>query len=293
MTAECPLGALRDEAVEYARHHWPVFPLRGKVPAIAGGRGVLDATTDVDTVTRWWSGPYRGANIGGRVPDPMLVLDVDPRHGGLDTIIALERRYEPLPQTLMTISGRGDGGRHLFYRRPPGRLSAKRLGAGIDIKTSSGYVVLAPSIHPATGQPYTRIDVPVAAPPAWLTALLLPERAEPKQAPRKPFPPLRGPSVADRFSQSVSWADILTPHGWRCLDADPDGDDARWLHPAATSACSATVRHGCLFVYSPNTPFDVTEPSDPRGYTPFRAFALLEHGGDLKAAAHALKGAAR
>jgi hypothetical protein len=143
-------------AVEYARHHWPVFPLAGKVPAIAGGRGVLDATTDTDTVIDWWSGRYRGANIGGRVPDPMVVLDVDPRHGGLDTVTELQRHHGPLPDTLTTISGRGDGGCHYFYRRPPGNLSAKRLGPGIDIKTSSGYVVLAPSIHPDTGKPAYR-----------------------------------------------------------------------------------------------------------------------------------------
>jgi hypothetical protein len=105
--------------------------------------------------------------------------------------------------------------------------------------------------------------------------------------------PLTGPSIADDYCSSVSWADILQPHGWRFLDADPDADGSRWLHPAATSSCSATVRNGCLFVYSPNTPFEVTESSQPKGYTKFRAYAVLEHGGDMKAAARALKGGAR
>src|SRR5262249_27597841 len=150
---------LRDAAIEYARHNWPVFPLRGKLPAIAGGRGVLDATTDVDTVTAWWN-RYRGANIGGRVPESMLVIDVDPRHGGDQSLDALEQVHGRLPETLTTISGRGDGGRHLFFRRQHGKLSSKRLGPGIDIKTSTGYVVVAPSLHPETGQPYARIDRP-------------------------------------------------------------------------------------------------------------------------------------
>ena len=279
-------------AINYALHNWAVFPLHDKVPAIAGGRGVLDATTDVDQVAAWWSGPYRGANIGGRVPESMLVLDIDPRHGGDQSLAAVAERYAPLPETLTTISGRGDGGRHLFYRRPPGKLSAKRLGPGIDLKTSSGYVVLAPSLHPDTGRPYTRIDRPVVAPPAWLCALLLPEPPRPR-ATRARRSPLTGPSIAEGFCSSVSWADILTPHGWRFLDVDPDADGARWLHPTATSSCSATVRHGCLFVYSPNTPFDVTEPSNPKGYTKFRAYAVLEHSGDMTAAARALKGGAR
>jgi hypothetical protein len=283
---------LRNAAVEYARHNWPVFPLRGKLPAIAGGRGVLDATTDVDTIVDWWD-RHRGANIGGRVPESMLVLDIDPRHGGDRSLEALEQVHGRLPETLMTISGRGDGGRHLFLRRPPGKLSSKRLGLGIDIKTSTGYVVLAPSIHPATGKPYTRIDRPVAAPPAWLIALLLPEAPAPIARPESRRPLVNGPSIADGYCSAVSWADVLRPHGWRFLDTDPDADGARWLHPAATSACSATIRHGLLFVYSPNTPFEVTESSQPKGYTKFRAYAVLDHGGDMKAAARALKGGAR
>jgi hypothetical protein len=44
-----------------------------------------------------------------------------------------------------------------------------------------------------------------------------------------------------------------------------------------------------LFVYSPNTPFDPTEPGDPHGYTKFRAYAVLDYNGDLKAAAKALR----
>lgn len=277
-------------ALEYATHHWAVFPLRGKVPAIAGSRGVLDATTDSAIVTGWWSGRYAGCSIGGRVPEPMIVLDVDPRSGGRDSIAALERQHGPLPETLTTVSGRGDGGRHLFYRRPSGKLSARRLGPGIDLKTSSGYVVLPPSIHPDSGKPYTRIERPVATPPPWLVELLRPERVTPR--PTRTVGRFTGPSVADQFSANTSWATILIPHGWRCLDADPDADGARWLHPTATSACSATVRNGCLFVYSPNTPFEVTEVSNPHGYTRFRGYAVLNYDGDLRAAARALRGAA-
>jgi hypothetical protein len=147
--------------------------------------------------------------------------------------------------------------------------------------------VLPPSIHPDTGKPYTRIDAPVATPPAWLCALLAPATPVIRVAPRRPlFPALE--SLADIYTENTSWLQILKPHGWTCLDTDADG--ARWLHPAATSACSATVKHGCLFVYSPNTAFDVTEPSNPNGYTRFRAYAVLNHNGDMRAAARALKG---
>jgi Bifunctional DNA primase/polymerase, N-terminal len=115
---------------------------------------------------------------------------------------------------------------------------------------STGYVVVPPSIHPDSGRPYAWIEAPIAQPPQWLVDLV-----------RQPTPVLQstvrrrrkvgGTSIADAFTTSKTWAHILQPQGWRCIDPDGDGDGARWLHPAATSACSATVRHGCLFIYSP------------------------------------------
>ncbi len=146
------------------------LPAKGKRPAIRGGRGLLDATTDIAQIAEWWGGQYRRANIGGRVPEGMVVIDIDPYHGGLDSLAALEKKYEPLPTTLTDLSGRGDGGAHYFFRRPPGQLTGRRLGVGIDVKTSGGYVVLAPSAHPDTGRRYRRIEAPVAAPPRWLSA---------------------------------------------------------------------------------------------------------------------------
>lgn len=315
--AMCVLGAsvlhaddLGTHAIEYGVNNWLILPLIGKLPAIPNphrrgsherrdchgecglhGHGVHDATTDVAVIASWWGGRYAGCNIGGRVPDSMFVLDVDPRNGGLEAVAELQAQHGVLPETLMTVSGRGDGGCHRFYRRPPGRLSQKRLGPGIDLKSSAGYVVLPPSIHPETGRAYVRVDAPVAAPPAWLIDLVKPELPRIPSRRIQPTPRRsRGRSIADRFTASTTWFDVLVPHGWTCLDADPDADGARWLHPAHTSACSATIRNGCLFVYTPNTAFDVTEPGYPRGYTKFRAYALLNHHSDLSAAARALSG---
>jgi hypothetical protein len=82
---------------------------------------------------------------------------------------------------------------------------------------------------------------------------------------------------------------VLAPHGWTCPDPNPDADGARWRHPGATNPKSATIRHGLLFVYSQATPFEPTEPGRPRGYSKFRAYAVLEHGGDQRAAARTLQ----
>lgn len=288
-------------AIYYALRGWEVFPLRGKVPAIAGGRGVLDATADVDQIVAWWSGRYAGANIGLRVPANVIVLDIDPRSGGLAAVIALQAEHGRLPATMGSQSGRGDGGGHRYFRRPAGDITAARLPEGIDLKTHAGYVVAPPSLHPDTGKPYTWLDIAeVADPPRWLIDLLRPAPRPPRQcsssggARHRPgdndltaWSP--GSSPADGYTASTTWAQVLEPHGWRCLDADGDADGARWLHPNATSQCSATVRNDCLFVYSPNTPLPVTEPGNPNGCTKFRAYAHLNHNGDMSAAARTIK----
>jgi Bifunctional DNA primase/polymerase, N-terminal len=298
-------------AIEAAVNNWQVGPLckrdrgtgrilhpYGKDPV---GRlvphGVLDFTSDVDTVSKWWSqGPW---NIGVRVPASMFVLDVDgpdrrPHPGkGLQALAALEDSYGPLPTTFTQITG--SGGLHLFFRRPPGKFSKTRLPAGLEYKDHGGYIVLAPSRHPDTGERYVRCDHPVAAPPAWLIDLLLPEKTAHRITPTRPRSPLHGRpsgffsgSIADNYCQSTTWPEILMPHGWSCLSPNPDADGAKWLHPTATSSCSATIKNGCLFVYSPNTPFKVTESGNVNGYTKFRAFAVLNHDGDMSVAAHAL-----
>jgi putative DNA primase/helicase len=59
--------------------------------------GVKDATTDEATSQRWWR-EYPKANIGiatGKVTD-LIVLDVDPRHGGLESLQQFEGENGPL-----------------------------------------------------------------------------------------------------------------------------------------------------------------------------------------------------
>lgn len=281
-------------AIELAANGWAVFPLRGKVPAISkriGGAGVLDATTDIAQIATWWAGRYSNANIGVRVPPAIAVLDIDPRHGGDATVAELQEQYGPLPRTLTVWSGRGDGGRHLYFHRPFAPLSVKGL-PGIDLKTHSGYVVAPPSRHPDTGQPYRWEGDQIASMPHWLARLLSPAPAAAEASPRQPQA-FSGDSIADSYSAQTSWRELLPAHGWSLVHGDGDSDGSCWRHPAATSPVSGTIKHSCLFVYSPNTPFPVTETENPRGVTRFRALAILDHDGDLSAAARALRERAR
>ena len=157
-------------ALELADAGWAVLPLNGKQPATRHGH--LDATTSPRTIRRMWAD--QDYNIGSPVPDSLLVLDVDPRNGG--SVQELEQRAGvALPPTLEVISGRRDGGRHLYYFRPFVQPYRGNVPHGIDVKTN-GYMVMPPSVHPESGKCYRWAERDVARLPREVIALMLPRR---------------------------------------------------------------------------------------------------------------------
>ncbi len=176
---------MRDTALAHAARGWPIFPCRprGKEPLIAGG--FKAATCDPELIRAWWR-RWPRANIGlatGR-PSGMVVLDIDPRNGGAESL----RRLPPLPRTMAARTG--GGGRHVYFRAPSFevRCRANALGPGLDIKGGGGYVLLPPSVHPS-GRRYAWL--PVAGPdeaaiaplPEWLLERLVALRPSAAPAP--------------------------------------------------------------------------------------------------------------
>jgi hypothetical protein len=88
-------------------------------------KGLLNATTDARQVEKWWRVvPY---NIGLRTgaASNIVVIDVDPRHGGDVTLIELEERFGALPETRRHLTG--SLGQHIFFRHP-GRTIKNNAG---------------------------------------------------------------------------------------------------------------------------------------------------------------------
>jgi hypothetical protein len=58
-------------------------------------RGHNNASTNPDQIRKWWElAPF--ANIGINPPPGVIVVDVDPRHAGHETLAALEVEHGPL-----------------------------------------------------------------------------------------------------------------------------------------------------------------------------------------------------
>jgi len=90
----------------------------------------------------------------------------------------------------------------------------------------------------------------------------------------------------DEYSAHVSWSEILTPAGWRPMGER--GSTTRWCRPGKKRGTSATTsdfgEHGVFYCFSSNAyPFEAGQ-----SYSPFAAYALLNHDGDFTAAAKRL-----
>jgi len=182
-------------ALKYAERGWPTIPdwpiIRGgfgtparcacdkgtecrhpgKHPSISGG--YKSATADLDFIKN----RYPGSNVSIVTGNGLVVVDLDPRHGGFESMKKLEREYQPLPQAVRDSAVfSGVGGIHLYMRYSGKPLySADGIFPGVDLKAERGKVTAPPSLHIAgklyvwhNGAPPKRLP----RIPSWLLKLL-------------------------------------------------------------------------------------------------------------------------
>lgn len=213
------------------------------------------------------------------------------------------------------------GGVHLIFRVSDGpALPNTKLAADpngqcmIETRGEGGFVVTAPSngtTHPSGGAwvlrsgTYGEVPVITCAQRDALYAVArsfdeTPEALRPTSRPiSDPSNPFSdhydggGLSPLDHFRAEASWADILEPQGWEWVRRGAGGEDY-WLRPGkrdeggdARFSVSATTGRADdgdrLYIFSTSTTLPAETPHN-KDYV----YAHYNHGGDMKAAAHAL-----
>lgn len=168
---------MRKTAAEYLARGWAVVPVAagGKHPLVRWQtfQERLPTGKELEDWYARWSDA--GVGIVTGVVSNLVVLDVDPRHGGNDSLRALEREHGPLPHTVEAITG--GGGRHVYFTYPDGELRNRTaLAPGIDLRAEGGLVIAPPSLH-ASGRRYAWAvshhpdETELAAVPSWLLQL--------------------------------------------------------------------------------------------------------------------------
>lgn len=180
-----------EEALRYASHGWNVVPDHGltkdnrctcpdpncnspgKHPRMERGsveeRYRREGTTSTTLIKSWWQ-RWPDSNLaivcGGS--SNLVVVDVDPRNGGLDTLTDLLSNYGGRLKTRTAQSG--GGGLHLYFSHPGGEKIRNRIGLlpGIDIKADGGRIVAPPSKHHSGGTYHWIYEGPTAPLPRTL-----------------------------------------------------------------------------------------------------------------------------
>jgi hypothetical protein len=171
-------------AVQYMKRGWRVFPVKGKVPTTLNG--LKDASDEERKAAIWWERhPDRGIALATGRASGVWVLDLDGDEGK-QSFLALQEKHGSIPETVAARTGKGF---HLYFEMPDTadvRNSASKVGPGIDVRGTGGYVVMPPSPHPDGGS-YTWVqnrspdETSVLPAPRWLLELVTEplERAQP------------------------------------------------------------------------------------------------------------------
>jgi hypothetical protein len=141
---------IEQAALSYLNRGWSVIPIREKAkrPAIPW-KDYQSKCVSEKTLHDWFrrSPNYNVAIVTGALSG-LVVLDVDPRHGGTGSLRRLEREHGPLPETIESITG--GGGRHVYYSHPGGIVhNRSNIEPGIDLRGDGGCIVAPPSVHPS------------------------------------------------------------------------------------------------------------------------------------------------
>jgi len=180
-----------DHAIQYAERGWHILPLHsvingkctcnkpsctspGKHPQTING--LKSASIHLDTIDTWFK-HWPTANIGiatGAISG-IGVLDIDPKHGGEDSLYELTKTHGKIPDTVEAITQ--SSGRHIIFQYEEGfRTTAGKLGRGIDTRGDGGYIVAAPS-KGLLGEYYWEAssdpaECPIVRAPTWVLQLL-------------------------------------------------------------------------------------------------------------------------
>ncbi len=194
--------SMRAVALHYAGAGWHVFPLRPRQKTPLTEHGCLDATKDKAKITEWWQRwPTANVGIATGANSGLLVVDIDGEDGEL-ALAELVAAHGPLPLVPEVRTGRG---RHLYFAFDERvKNSAKRL-AKIDTRSTGGYVVAPPSVHPSGDLYEWAHDAgprrrAIVAAPEWLLEQFMARKASPATSTQRELVPAPRPSDGgDRY----------------------------------------------------------------------------------------------
>jgi len=276
-----------------------------------------EATDDEATIRGWFTNTRNGIGWAmGRQPNGMNLVTVDvDAHGAVDGTQSLTRLIAEnnprsaasFTRTVNAITG-GDGAHFVFEVPDDVEVrNTQHLAPGIDIRGEGGQIVIAPTIHPDTGQPYRWQRSPwkatILTAPAWLVALMTGPPPAPA-ANRVPDGAPKGVSLselvgggpvggditpADWVAENFPFQAMLEMAGW--MVEKVRGDEVWLKRPGKSDTGHSAVLHDgrVLNIFSTEAPANLLaigkQSRDVVSVSAFDFLAAEQFGGDHRAAA--------
>lgn len=259
---------------------------------------LLERCATSEEIKKWMKVGVKSWGVaGGAVSGNLVCLDFDEKHyfGLYDLWYARLSDDQKAIIGTCAISITRNKGHHVRYRtatsQPTEKLSWRVINGKIETtsetKAEGGYALIPPS----SGYTLVQGDLehfPFVADDTheeFIDIMRTFNEVEIEPATeyeRKPGDTVVGDRPGDRLNAFMSWPELLEPHGW------VEETKNHWRRPGKKDGegISATTDHAgvpILYVFSTAAvPF-----TENKGYTKFRVFAMLNHGGDYKVAARA------
>ena len=231
--------------------------------------------------------------------DGIEAVDVDLKHDPKGTICAdilqaIEDFNFKMPALVQRTKS---GGYHFIYKcpKPEGNLKlARRLGqkeAMIETRGDGGILFVTPTPgYSITHEGLSLTDINEALATQEQRDNLIAlcrhfDEKEPVKVERTEHTAASGETPLDAYNAAITVLDLLEAHGWRTIAKR--GDYVRLNRPGAKH--SRGVDGSVIVSANLFYPFTSSEAFEPnKAYSPAGVYAVLEHGGDFKAAAKAL-----
>lgn len=208
---------------------WSVIPIRtgSKKAAVRWEQYQKTRATPAQIKSWWRSNPEYGVAIITGDVSGLLVIDVDPRYGATN---------DNMPETdLIVETGRGDGGRHYYYKHIPG-LQKYKSPNGYDVQANGAYVIAPPTLHEDTGLAYESL---ADGDPGDIKIELLLSLFPPVK-PKSNAPEPSGDNVIDiRHAQDRNWMKSAAEFGFK--EGDRDDGLTRFAGALAKKELSADI----------------------------------------------------
>ena len=293
-------------AMSYTRAGLSVIPCdrRAKQPRVRQWKPYQVQAPAPLELMRWF-GPWSRADalaiVTGRVSGNLEVLDFDD-----------PELYEPWADTVrgtvpdlwprLAVVRTQSGGTHVYLRCADGIDGNRKLAVDparpggkftlIETRGEGGYVLAPPSAGytPVQGNLTTVPFLDVLERELLVDIARAFSRAPVELAPRPVHLARWADSTAERpgddYNRRGDVAGVLERHGWRFVRQVRE--ESFWRRPGKRRGHSATYNYRdsrYFYVFTSNAP-----PFDPgRAYSPFAVLALLDYGGDYRAAACELR----